>query len=61
MAVKDRFLERLIKRGTLTLIRPDGSSRTFGVADPAQKDGRGHPVFVPRRDWRCWRTRCRRR
>lgn len=38
MAVIDRFLERLIKRGTLTLIRPDGSSRTFGVADPAFPD-----------------------
>ncbi|MDQ4419023.1 cyclopropane-fatty-acyl-phospholipid synthase [Sphingobium sp. DEHP117] len=35
MALIDRFLERLIKRGTLTLVRADGSTRTFGQADVA--------------------------
>ena len=35
-----------------------GASRSpfgaeFGVADPARKDGKGQPVFVPRQDWRC--------
>ena len=35
MALIDRFLERLIKRGTLTVIESNGSTRTFGRADPA--------------------------
>lgn len=35
MALIDRFLERLIRRGTLTLVRADGSTRTFGQADVA--------------------------
>ncbi len=35
MALIDRFLDRAVKRGELTLIRPDGSTRTFGTPDPA--------------------------
>ncbi|MET3712116.1 cyclopropane-fatty-acyl-phospholipid synthase [Sphingomonas trueperi] len=37
MALIDRFLDRAVKRGELTLIRPDGSTRTFGSPDPALK------------------------
>ena len=37
MALIDRFFDRAVKRGELTLIRPDGSSRTFGSPDPALK------------------------
>ncbi|WP_066725481.1 SAM-dependent methyltransferase [Sphingomonas pituitosa] len=37
MALIDRFLDRAVKRGELTLIRPDGSSRTFGSPDPDLK------------------------
>lgn len=38
MAVIDHFLDRLIQRGTLTLVHADGSRRIFGVADPAYPD-----------------------
>lgn len=34
MALIDGFLERIVKRGTLTLIDHDGKSRTFGTPDP---------------------------
>lgn len=37
MALIDRFLDRAVKRGELTLIRPDGSSRRFGSPDPDLK------------------------
>ena len=37
MALIDRFLDRAVKRGELTLIRPDGSSRSFGSPDPSLK------------------------
>ncbi|OAN66313.1 SAM-dependent methyltransferase [Sphingomonas sp. TDK1] len=37
MALIDRFLDRAVKRGELTLIRPDGSSRSFGSPDPTLK------------------------
>ncbi|MGN7997696.1 class I SAM-dependent methyltransferase [Sphingomonas sp. 22176] len=37
MALIDRFFDRAVKRGELTLIRPDGSTRTFGSPDPALK------------------------
>ena len=37
MALIDRFLDRAVKRGELTLIRPDGTTRTFGSPDPALK------------------------
>jgi cyclopropane-fatty-acyl-phospholipid synthase len=35
MALIDRFLTRAIKRGPLTVIRPDGTARVFGAPDPA--------------------------
>jgi len=38
MALIDRFLERVIRKGRLTLIRPDGTSRTFGAAEPGFPD-----------------------
>lgn len=34
MALIDRFFERAIKRGELTVIHADGSARSFGTADP---------------------------
>lgn len=37
MALIDRFLDRAVKRGELTLIRPDGTSRNFGRPDPDLK------------------------
>ncbi len=37
MALIDRFFDRAVKRGELTLIRPDGSTRSFGSPDPALK------------------------
>jgi cyclopropane-fatty-acyl-phospholipid synthase len=37
MALIDRFFDRAVKRGELTLIRPDGSSRSFGSPDPTLK------------------------
>ncbi|WP_294334142.1 cyclopropane-fatty-acyl-phospholipid synthase family protein [uncultured Sphingomonas sp.] len=37
MALIDRFLDRAVQRGQLTLIRPDGSSRSFGSPDPDLK------------------------
>lgn len=33
MALIDRFLERIIKKGKLTLVHADGNIRTFGVPD----------------------------
>jgi cyclopropane-fatty-acyl-phospholipid synthase len=33
MALIDPFLTRIVRRGRLTLIRPDGTRRTFGTAD----------------------------
>ncbi|WP_448659038.1 class I SAM-dependent methyltransferase [Sphingomonas sp. CJ99] len=35
MALIDLFLSRAVKRGVLTLIKPDGSTTVFGAADPA--------------------------
>ncbi|WP_375270995.1 class I SAM-dependent methyltransferase [Sphingomonas sp.] len=35
MALIDVFLRRAIRRGALTLIKPDGSSTRFGTPDPA--------------------------
>jgi cyclopropane-fatty-acyl-phospholipid synthase len=35
MALIDRFLTRAIRRGPLTVIRPDGTTRVFGEPDPA--------------------------
>ena len=37
MALIDRFLDRAVKRGELTLIRPDGTTRSFGSHDPDLK------------------------
>lgn len=37
MALIDRFLDRAVKRGELTLIRPDGTTRTFGSPVPELK------------------------
>lgn len=37
MALIDRFLDRAVRRGQLTLIRPDGTSRSFGSPDPDLK------------------------
>ncbi len=37
MALIDRFFDRAVQRGELTLIRPDGSSRSFGSPDPTLK------------------------
>ncbi|RSV44801.1 class I SAM-dependent methyltransferase, partial [Sphingomonas sp. ABOLE] len=37
MALIDRFFDRAVKRGELTLIRPDGSTRTFGSPDAVLK------------------------
>ena len=37
MALIDVFLSRAIKRGQLTLTKPDGSVSTFGTPDPALK------------------------
>jgi cyclopropane-fatty-acyl-phospholipid synthase len=34
MALIDRFFERAVKRGQLTVIHADGTSRSFGVPDP---------------------------
>ena len=34
MALIDRFFERAVKRGQLTVIHADGSSRSFGAPDP---------------------------
>ena len=34
MALIDHFLHRAIKRGQLTLTKPDGSTSTFGTPDP---------------------------
>ncbi|MFO1260778.1 MAG: cyclopropane-fatty-acyl-phospholipid synthase family protein [Sphingomonadaceae bacterium] len=38
MALIDHFLNRLLKHGTLTLVRADGSSRTFGTPAPGFPD-----------------------
>lgn len=38
MALIDHFLARAVKRGTLTVIHPDGKCRTFGAPDPALPD-----------------------
>ena len=38
MALIDHFLARAVKRGTLTVIHPDGKRRTFGAPDPALPD-----------------------
>jgi cyclopropane-fatty-acyl-phospholipid synthase len=38
MALIDHFLARVVKRGTLTLVRHDGSSRTFGKPTPEAPD-----------------------
>ncbi|WP_375390855.1 class I SAM-dependent methyltransferase [uncultured Sphingomonas sp.] len=38
MALIDHFLARAVKRGTLTVIHPDGQHRTFGAPDPALPD-----------------------
>ncbi|MGD9810001.1 MAG: SAM-dependent methyltransferase, partial [Sphingobium sp.] len=38
MALIDTFLSRVIRKGQFTLVHADGSSRTFGVADPAFPD-----------------------
>ena len=35
MALIDRFLRRIVKRGELTVIHPDGGRATFGTPDPA--------------------------
>ncbi|KAK0330779.1 hypothetical protein LTR94_031493, partial [Friedmanniomyces endolithicus] len=35
MALIDHFLSRAIRRGQLTLTKPDGSTATFGTPDPA--------------------------
>ena len=37
MALIDRFLDRAVRRGQLTLIRPDSTSRSFGSPDPDLK------------------------
>jgi cyclopropane-fatty-acyl-phospholipid synthase len=37
MALIDTFFERAVKRGQLTVIHADGSSRSFGSSDPALK------------------------
>ncbi|MBO9621474.1 MAG: class I SAM-dependent methyltransferase [Sphingomonas sp.] len=37
MALIDRFLDRAVKRGPLTVIDKDGRSRSFGAPDPALK------------------------
>jgi cyclopropane-fatty-acyl-phospholipid synthase len=37
MSLIDRFLERAVKRGPLTVINADGSTRSFGAPDPALK------------------------
>jgi cyclopropane-fatty-acyl-phospholipid synthase len=37
MALIDRFFDRAVKRGELTLIRPDGTTRSFGSPDPDLK------------------------
>jgi len=37
MALIDRFFERAVKRGHLTVIHADGASRSFGAPDPAIK------------------------
>ena len=34
MAILDRFLSRVVKRGVLTITHPDGTIRTFGQDDP---------------------------
>lgn len=35
MALIDLFLSRAVRRGALTLIKPDGTTAVFGTADPA--------------------------
>jgi cyclopropane-fatty-acyl-phospholipid synthase len=37
MALIDRFFERAVKRGHLTVFHADGTSRSFGTPDPAIK------------------------
>jgi cyclopropane-fatty-acyl-phospholipid synthase len=37
MALIDRFFARAVKRGELTVLRHDGSSRSFGAPDPELK------------------------
>jgi cyclopropane-fatty-acyl-phospholipid synthase len=37
MALIDRFFARAVKRGQLTVIHEDGTSRIFGAPDPALK------------------------
>jgi cyclopropane-fatty-acyl-phospholipid synthase len=38
MALIDRFLERAVKRGRLTVVHSDGSRATFGTSDPELPD-----------------------
>ena len=38
MALIELFLQRRVKRGRLTLVHPDGRTRTFGVADATLPD-----------------------
>ncbi|WP_174279150.1 SAM-dependent methyltransferase [Sphingomonas bacterium] len=46
MALLDRFLARAVKRGTLTVIHPDGDRRRFGAPDPDLPD-----VAIRFTDW----------
>lgn len=38
MALIDRFLARHVRRGVLTVIHPDGTTRAFGAPDPELSD-----------------------
>ncbi|NIJ21845.1 cyclopropane-fatty-acyl-phospholipid synthase [Sphingomonas naasensis] len=38
MALIDSFFARAVKRGQLTVLHPDGTSRSFGSADPELKE-----------------------
>ena len=51
MALIDVFFTRAIKRGRLTLTRPDGSTATYGTEDPALK-----PVAIRITDRRVYRA-----